>query len=104
PEKPLRYGNEPGFALNRLDDQCGDRGGIDLRDQCVLELPDPEIHALLFARPGGRAIDARDWKPDDLRSERTEAALEQSVLARQAQREERAPVIPAFETDDRRPA
>ena len=54
-------------------------------------------HALLGA------IDVGHRQPHDLRGERAHAFLEEAVLAREAQREQRAAVIRALETDDGRP-
>ena len=51
-------------------------------------------HALLGAKDVGHR------QPDDLRRKRAHAFLEEAVLARQAQRKQRAAVIRPFETDD----
>ena len=102
PEEARRHRDEAGLALHRLDDHRGDRRRIDLRDERVLELPDAEVDVLLLGHARRRAVEVRNRQPDDLRRERAEAALEQPVLAGQAQRQQRPAVIAALEADDRR--
>ena len=103
-QKSLRHRHEAGFALHRLDDHRRDRLRVDLRDERVLELTNADVDPLVGGHRARRAIDVRDRQPHDLGREGTEAALEQPVFAREAEREERAAVKSAFETDDRRPA
>ena len=98
-----RHRQEAGLALHRLDDHRRHRRGIDLGDERLFELADGEVEVLLFAHPGRRAVELRHRQAHDFRREGPEAALEQPVLAGQAEREQRAAVIAAFEADHGRP-
>ena len=99
-QEARRHRDEARPRPARLDDDRGERCGIDLRDQGVFELRGCRSRR---SRPrssrSGVRYELRNRQPDDLRRERSEPALEQAVLARQAEREQRAPVVAAFETD-----
>ena len=102
-QEARRHRQEAGFALYRLDDHRRHRRRIDLGDERLFELADGEVEVLLLGHPGGGAIQLRHRQPHDVGGEGPEAALEQPVLAGQAEREQRAAVIAAFEAHHRRP-
>jgi hypothetical protein len=95
-----RHRHESAFSLNRLDDDRRHLRRVDLRGEREFELLDPPVDALLGAHALRAAIDVGHWQPHDLRGERTHAFLEEAVLAREAQRQQRAAVVRALETDD----
>jgi hypothetical protein len=98
-QKAHRNRQEASFALHRFDDDGGDRGGFHLRHHGLLQLLDAEVDVLVFGHACRGAIDVRDGKPHDLRSERAEAGFEEPVLAGEAQREQGSAMISAFKAD-----
>ena len=103
-QEARRHREESRFALHRLDDHRRHRRRIHLRDERVFELANAEVDVVVGRQTRRRPVHVRNRQTDDFGGERTKSALEQSVLAREAQGEQRAAVIAALETDNRRPA
>ena len=102
--KARRQRQEAALALHRLHHHRGHRLGRHLGDQRVVELVDAVLDVIVLAHAGGAAIDVGEGQPVDLAGEGAEALLEQRVLAGHRHGQVGAPVVGAFEHDQRLPA
>src|SRR5689334_7699461 len=68
----------------------------------MFELTDPEVDVFVLGHPRWRPIDVGDRQTHDLGRKRSETALEEAVLACEAQRQQRPPVIAALEANHHR--
>ena len=103
-QEARRNGNKARLALHRLDQKRSHGGRIDLGNHGVVQLLNRIVDVLLLGKPCRGTIQIGERKPHNLRREGPEAGLEQAVLAGQAKRQQRAPVISALEADDGRAA
>ena len=92
-----RHDDETALALDGLEHDAGDRFGVDLALEQVLEGGDRSVGV-------DAAVRVRRRSPVDLARERTEARLVRPHLARHRHRQERAAVEAVVENDNGRPA
>ena len=94
-----RGGDEPPLAQDRLDDDGGHVGRVDLGHHRPVQLADGVGHPLVLAERAGPAVEVGERQPVDLRGEGGEALLEQPELAGHGQGQVRPAVVRPLEDD-----